>query len=171
MATWATFLYLGVRGGRPRSIVWAVIYLSLFLSGIAVNQVGNDADPTLGAIAATLWVVAWAGGIVHYRLIDEEARARLAEWRPRNERARQVLRQRSDAQALAERDPQLARGIGIGRPVSSPDSFGGVVDINNATHDELATLPGLDDAFLNRIVQARQEIGPFSSVFDLGLRY
>jgi competence protein ComEA len=41
------------------------------------------------------------------------------------------------------------------------------IDLNAATADELATLPGVGAAIAQRIVQWREQNGPFASVEDL----
>jgi competence ComEA-like helix-hairpin-helix protein len=50
------------------------------------------------------------------------------------------------------------------RPASAVAPAGGVVDVNAATAQELATLPGIGPALARRVVRWRAEHGPFPSV-------
>ena len=43
----------------------------------------------------------------------------------------------------------------------------GRLDINEATEEELAELPGVGDALAKRILERREEVGPFKTIDDL----
>jgi DNA uptake protein ComE-like DNA-binding protein len=58
--------------------------------------------------------------------------------------------------------------MGIGRPDRSGATDAGLVDVNNASVAALEKLPGIDDQLATRIVEARAQIGGFSSLEDLG---
>ncbi|SEM23170.1 ComEA family DNA-binding protein [Streptacidiphilus jiangxiensis] len=75
---------------------------------------------------------------------------------------------RAQARALAERDPALARELGIGRP-DLPHQYddGGLADVNHAPAPVLAGLPGMTPEAADRIVAARGECGGFGSVAEL----
>jgi DNA uptake protein ComE-like DNA-binding protein len=62
----------------------------------------------------------------------------------------------------------VAREIGIGRPDLPGARAAGLVDVNNAPHDVLLTLPGIDDALATRIIELRTQENGFSSVVELG---
>jgi len=49
----------------------------------------------------------------------------------------------------------------------SPGAGGGLVNINSATLEELESLPGIGPALGQRIIDYREQHGPFSSVDDL----
>jgi DNA uptake protein ComE-like DNA-binding protein len=82
---------------------------------------------------------------------------------PRLRRVRRRLAQRSEAALLARLHPSLAREAGIG---SDADTFGGLIDVNGASAEELAELPGFDLELGRRIVEARQRIAGFDNVDD-----
>lgn len=52
-------------------------------------------------------------------------------------------------------------------PVSSGSSKEGLLDINSATMEELMTLPGIGETYAQRIIDYREEHGPFSSIAEL----
>jgi Helix-hairpin-helix motif len=87
---------------------------------------------------------------------------------PRIVRAREHLAERKKALALARDVPGLALEAGVGRP-DLPGSFhGGVVDVNHAPVQVIASLPGFDLQLAARLVAAREELDGFSSLEDLG---
>ena len=76
-------------------------------------------------------------------------------------------RKRAEARALAEKDPMMARELGIGRPASAhPYDDGGLLDLNAATADDLVRLCGLSSAAALEVVAARTCLGRFLHVED-----
>ncbi|WP_152628022.1 ComEA family DNA-binding protein [Streptacidiphilus neutrinimicus] len=75
---------------------------------------------------------------------------------------------RAQARELVERDPGLARELGIGRPdLSHQYDDGGLADVNHVPAPVLAGLPGMTPEYADRIVAARGERGGFGSVAEL----
>lgn len=83
-------------------------------------------------------------------------------------RAHERLADRERARKLAREDPRLALEAGVGRPDLPGSLHGGLIDVNNAPPEVIATLPGVDPRLAARIVAAREQIEGFSSVEDLG---
>ena len=82
--------------------------------------------------------------------------------------ARAEQQKRAKARALAERDPQLAREVRIGRPdLAHPYDDGGLVDVNGAPPGVLAVVLDLSDEDAARIVEARRDLGRFDVAEDL----
>lgn len=79
-----------------------------------------------------------------------------------------VRQKRADARAVAQRDPQMARDLRIGRP-DLPRHYddGGLVDVNSAPAEAIAKWLGLSQAQASHIVEARQQLGKFERVDDL----
>ena len=87
---------------------------------------------------------------------------------PRLARAREHLAEREKARRLAVQNPQLALEAGVGRPDLPGSYHAGLVDINHAPFEVVAQLPGVDAELARRLIAAREEIGGFSSLEDLG---
>jgi hypothetical protein len=62
------------------------------------------------------------------------------------------VRQRHEALAILQRDPELAAELFIGRP-DLPRYFedGGLIDANHVPAQFLAAMPGIDQAVINQI--------------------
>jgi DNA uptake protein ComE-like DNA-binding protein len=82
--------------------------------------------------------------------------------------ARERLAQREKALKLAREDPQLALEAGVGRPDLPGAYDGGLVDLNHAPIEVIACLPTFDKELASRVVAARDRIGGFASLEDLG---
>jgi DNA uptake protein ComE-like DNA-binding protein len=117
-----------------------------------------------------LIILGWAGGAatsfsirgayerkLGSPLLDAEAQAQAR------------LEDRQRARELARRNPELALEVGVGRPDRPGAVDGGLIDVNNAGPSALATLPGITDELVARIVEARAQTGGFTSVEDLGI--
>src|SRR5947209_4163276 len=76
---------------------------------------------------------------------------------------------RTRALRLVRENPQRAIALGVGRP-DVPGSFdGGLVDVNHASAEALATLPGIDAPTAKRVTDLRESSNGFSSPEDLDL--
>jgi len=151
--------------------VTAWIALGAFWSALAVagwiaSTTGTDhGHHRYSAIAGFLMVVAWAGAAATSFVIRPEYERRMeSPLLSASERAEQRLLDRRRAQRLARQDP-----TGVGRPDVAGAADAGLVDVNNAPVAALVMLPGIDDALATRIVEARSQVGGFSSVEDLGI--
>lgn len=77
IATWASFLYVGLRARRPLWVAFAVMYLTAFL--VVVNlpsdaYIGADDGVALSSVLA---IALWAVGLVHAYSIHSEVEDRL----------------------------------------------------------------------------------------------
>jgi hypothetical protein len=169
LGTWAGFSYAGRKAGIRRWYVFAGIYLVLAVTGFAL--VGDaEEDSVRENIAATLLVVPWIVGIGHSLVARPAYLERVRSGEPdRIEAARERIERRDEARRLAERDPRLARELGVGRPDRDPQAAGGLVDMNSAPVAVIARLPGVDDGLAAEIVRLRQELDGFKSIEELGM--
>jgi hypothetical protein len=78
-------------------------------------------------------------------------------------------RRRDEARALAERDPNLARDLNMGRP-DRPREYddGGLVDINRAPAEVLVSVCGIERAAAERLVTTREQFpSGFTSISEV----
>jgi DNA uptake protein ComE-like DNA-binding protein len=80
------------------------------------------------------------------------------------------MHRRQRARELAEHHPVLARDLKIGRPERPHDyDDGGLVDVNHAPASVLAACLGLTPAESTAVVEARNQLGRFSSPEELSV--
>ena len=167
-ATWAAFLYIGIRARRRSWLAWAAVYGSLLMLWLVIdNSINNSTATGIGAVAA---LIPWIGGTAHAAAIKGNAARRI---RPsdgtRLEAARQRIERRTEGKRLAARDPRLAREVGVGRPdLPGAEDFG-LVDVNHVSQEALCRLPGITPEMARRIAETRESIGLFKSAEDLGI--
>jgi len=160
--TWAAFGYVWLRTKARAWGLAAVGYLALLIAaGIFLSYDQNTWQVAVGTIAL---IGCWAGGFVHGLAWRRRALDMLSlDEDPRLREARKKLVYRAEAADIAQANPSLAREAGIGRDA---DSFGGLVDVNCASAEELAQLPGFDVELGQRVVEVRERIDGFDNVDD-----
>jgi hypothetical protein len=87
-------------------------------------------------------------------------------------RSRRSPRRRERARKLLRRHPERAVAFGIGRPDLRLDRYedGGLLDINHVPAEFIVTVLGLDRETADRITQARENAGSFTSAEDLAIK-
>ncbi|RCV53214.1 hypothetical protein DEF23_05590 [Marinitenerispora sediminis] len=85
--------------------------------------------------------------------------------------ARRLRETRAHARELMERDPLVAKELGVGRPDRDREfDDGGVVDLNNAPEQVISRINGVTVQHAQALVRARRMGGRFSSVADAVIR-
>jgi hypothetical protein len=169
----APFFYAGMRSGRRRLTAIAVGYLALVVAWFGYMTGGREdawhAMTGIGALLALGCLATahsfavrrpsgWAAAFRAIRGLDPVAAGRARVDRRR--RARRIVRD----------DPELAEELRIGRPdLRRTFDDGGLVDVNHVPASTLAALPGITPAQAAEIVAARERIGGFDAVDDLGV--
>ncbi len=169
--SWAPFLYASVRTHARKFVLATALYLSLAVVACVILAIAGDkGHSTLSAVGGFFLIVLAAAGCVHTLSIRAEYGRQLALANdPRLLVAEQREELRGRALAIARDNPQRALALGVGRP-DVPGSFdAGLVDVNHAGAEALATLPGIDATAAQRIVELRNSSGGFSSLEDLDL--
>jgi helix-hairpin-helix protein len=163
-ATWGAFLTAGTKAGVRRWQLYAPVYVGVAVLPWALDAAiaGDDGD----AAAGFALFGGWLFGIVHAFI----ARTKYLQivgsaMQTSRDAAEKRLHERREALEIAQRDPALAREMGIG----TPNGPGGLVDVNGAPLDQLERLPGIDAATAARILEVRGRVGEFSSLADLGM--
>jgi SARP family transcriptional regulator, regulator of embCAB operon len=168
--SWAPFLYASVRTHARKFQIATAVYLSLAIVAGVLVAVSGHGHGALNEVAGLLLIMLAGAGCVHTLSIRSEYGRQLAlADDPRLLVAEQRADLRERALRLVREDPQRAISLGVGRP-DLPGSFdGGLVDVNHAGVEALATLPGIDSARAKRIVELRAGGGGFESLPDLDL--
>lgn len=152
---------------KPSWYRWAALYAVGAYGGLLATLIGADGTDLDGG-GALVMVIAWVAGMAHaFAARFEYARA-LAAPESAVDRAREIVKQREEAQRLALREPQVARQMGVGRPDLPGSTDMGVVDLNHAGPRAISRLPGIDDAFAREIVHAREECDGFKTIDEMG---
>ncbi|MEV5412331.1 helix-hairpin-helix domain-containing protein [Thermopolyspora sp. NPDC052614] len=150
----------------------AVIYglgLLVFWFGV-----GLDAPEVLRPLMALAYMGNWLGGTVHSFMIHRKVFGLPGSEAPMtaNERAIALAQHRrnlrKEARELAAGDPALAKELRIGRP-DLPRQYddGGLVDVNHAPVEVIATLPGMTRELAQKIVDVRETVEAFISAEEL----
>ncbi len=148
--------------------VYAVCVVVLF---VGANAFGPHPPDAVNGVIGVGVSVAWLGGTVQAFALRRRV------FTPdlgiaRNHAARQAAvhrrELRSQARQLAEDNPALAYELRIGRP-DEPRAYddGGLIAVNQVPAPALTGLPGIDAMTAGRIVELRDQRGPFVSCEDL----
>jgi DNA uptake protein ComE-like DNA-binding protein len=169
-ATPFTMGYGAYRAKSTALALCAVIYaLGLFTFLLGAAGAEND----FVALLASLGLFGnWAGGTAHSFIVRSRVFGLRKPPQTANERAiamaqhRRNLRQ--EARELAKNDPGLAKELRIGRP-DLPRQYddGGLVDVNHAPAEVIATIPGITPELAQKIVEVRDTVGAFISAEEL----
>ncbi|WP_240770228.1 helix-hairpin-helix domain-containing protein [Nocardioides sp. GY 10127] len=153
----------------------SVAFISFVLVGLAPEDAEGTPTGVLSTIGASLILAvlgiacAWLIGLrreVYSRAPDAPS---VPAADPNREAVAQVeaqRRKRAEARLLAQRDPAMARELGVGDPGRSGYDDGGLVDLNVVSAADLVTRCGLSAEVAGRIVEARARLGRFLQVED-----
>lgn len=166
LTTWAMYLYLGLRtGGRKWFTLAAVVGAAMILGFIFTAQGNQNSNSTINNIGVAMILGVWIGGIAHATVIwslklDGISDALAAAERERNDR-------RAYGRRLLSKQAAFARELGGGRPDLPEADHCFLVDFNHVPEQTLAGLQWVGPELAHRIVQYRQDVGPFSSLDDM----
>jgi hypothetical protein len=164
LLSWAAFGYLGLRLRRRAWAAAGAAYLGLVVLAFVFLGRSTHSNDWEVASGTALWFAVWIGSFVHALVIRREALDRLAvDEGPELRRARLQLTVRRAAGEIARQQPTLAVEAGIGR---NQKAFAGLVDVNHASVDEFALLPGFTPELAANVVRVRDHIDGFDSVLD-----
>jgi hypothetical protein len=165
------FVHAALRTRRPLMWLWAVLYTAAV---ITLFNLTPQID--IGGLAVSLMIVA----AVHSLVLRRQVWSGTADRRPApadpvagttDPAVAAVLAaraRRAEARGIAQRDPQMARELHIGRPdLRRAYDDGGLVDLNHAPAQAIAATCGIDLAVATLITDARARGIPFASVDDV----
>lgn len=166
MAAGPCFAYAAVRQ-RSRVFAAAALVYGVVSAAIVWGNVwspGNTLDMNMGVVAVLLlWTVSTVHALaVRHSVFFGPVRDDTVV------AAKERIRRRDESRRIAATDPRLAKELRIGRPDQPSDyDDGGLVDVNHVPEEYLRDTGGLDAALVNRIVEARQQVGRFDNLHDL----
>lgn len=163
------FLYAAQRTGRRAWYVAAAVWALIAATGFALAVMSED-DTPLRSLGGAFLLTAWVGGLVH-ALAVRERYVQLVRGGAGPDpvgSARRRLADRQRAAVMVREQPELARELGVGRPDLPGAQDMGVVDINHASAEAIAAMPGLDAPTAHRLAELRDEVGGFSSAEEAG---
>ncbi|MFC7570144.1 helix-hairpin-helix domain-containing protein [Actinomadura namibiensis] len=166
-----TFLYAAARRRSAGHGLTAAGYGGALALVFTLVNVGV---PALDVLGGFLLMLLWIGGTVHTLAVRPSVFPPTTPPNRMNQHAVQVAKYRralrEEARALVAEDPALAHELRIGRP-DLPRAYddGGLIDVNNAAPQALATLPGMTDELVARVVKRRRAQGGFVSAEELAL--
>ena len=166
---------LGYAAARLRSLAQAaatILYAACLVVWLAFDL--SDSKDITAALILLAAAASSLGATIHSLLIrprvfppqpvgtaPNDVAIRMAEHQ-------RELRRR--ARELANRDPGLACELRIGRPdLARQYDDGGLVDMNHAPAQVIATVPRMRPELVERILQAREAVGVFSSPEELSI--
>lgn len=166
--TFVPFVHAATRTRRPLMVLTAAFY-----TAAVVVLFMSTTQTYFGGLLFGLLI----GGGVHSVLIRpyvwpslrrDRAAETMADVDPAVAAVLASRNRRAEARALAARDPQMARELGIGRPDLPGRRYddGGLVDLNSAPAQAIAAMCGIDLTVAGRIVEARAAGVPFLTVDD-----
>ena len=137
LLSWMAFVYLGARLKRRAWTAAGFVYLGATIASLALAGHGTGTTADVGSL---IIVGVWLVSICHAFVIRPEVldRFEFAD-QPQIKEARHQITVRREAAELAREHPSLAAAAGIGRDQAA---YGGLVDVNHATAEEFAALPG-----------------------------
>ena len=166
--TWLGLGYAGIRAKRPLWVAFGVMYGVLAAAAIVITEADDNINGVEDDLGYLLMFFGWAAGIAHSFVIRKTFLRRMDILEdPALQSARLARERQAYARELALRDPELARQAQLGRAGGFDE--GGVVDVNHAPVEDVADLPRIDAETARLIVAARDGVGGFSSLEDLGL--
>jgi hypothetical protein len=168
LGAWAP-IYAGVRARKALWIALGILWSACIVAGFVADGVSRSGRHGDNGFAGALFIIGWAGAIATSFVIRSAyERAMSSELGRAKQEAERRLDDRRRAMELTRTNPDLAQEIGIGRPDRPGAAHVGLVDVNNAPVTALLRLPGVDGELATQIVEAREEIGGFSSLEDCG---
>jgi hypothetical protein len=180
---WVPFLHAAVRLGRKSLYVRAAIFaaaavvVGTLLSVAPADAAGKVAGATGNLlvwlaliVAIAVMAVAWVQQAeLRREILRQGSGARFDGPEPALAAALAARDRRTEARKLATDDPLIARDLRVGRPdLQRHYDDGGLVDLNNAPADAIASVCGLDADTAEAIVDIRATVGGFAAVEDVG---
>ena len=181
---WVAFFYIGIRARYRRWIWWGVIYSIPF----ALLMVFSP-DSTIGNYLTNLAIGAWIASIIHGFAVRREYLVRMKVREELLQQEEELLRRKIlgvDGENLLSKVPSPPSPFASSDPASAPERAvspfpdrhapgdTALIDLNRASEEQIASLPGINLIMAKRAVSLRDARGGFDSLEDfshaLGLK-
>src|ERR1035437_6977744 len=168
LGAWAP-IYAGVRARVKSWVLLGILWSAIVVAGFVANAVSKSGQSGNNDFAGFLLILGWLGAIpTSFSTRGAYERRMGSPLLQAAQAGEQRLEDRRRALELARRDPAVAREMGIGRADEKGAIDVGLVDVNNASAIALMKLPGVDGDVATQIIEAREKVGGFSSLEDMG---
>lgn len=167
MFNWIAFLYVGVRARRQRWVLWGAFYSIPFILAMVFAE-GSEA--VMDAVVA-LMIVMGIVSIVHaFRIRPDYLRTIASGLQAAPKPAFYPPEQRHGGATHRQPTPPPATAppLSLAPPRPSAASATAAIELNTASEEELAAIPGVGATLARRAVQERESRGGFSSVDEFG---
>lgn len=180
---WAAFLYVGIKTAQRKWIKWGVVYAIPFMLAMAIPGFSGT------SIGAMSFVVICIVSVVHAFRIRKEFLLRLEAQQARGSAEEIHVRRRiaeeygtsvpaQNTPKLEKRSPNsVPQAEAAGQPVVSTPAkpepvtrsqAAALLDINRATEQDIAALPGVGVILAKKAIALREKSGSFQSLEDFG---
>jgi hypothetical protein len=175
MFNWIAFLYVGVRARRQRWVIWGALYSIPFILAMVFSE-GSEA--VMDVVVVVMIVVGIVSLVHAFRIRPDYLRTIASGLQAAPKPSFYSPEQRD--RAVPDRQPGRPREPRPSPPAPGPSSVAGTaasgsagsavatLELNSASEEELAALPGVGGTLARRAVEVRESRGGFSSVDEFG---
>jgi len=185
---WAVWIHAGIRAKYNRYFIYAVLYAIPMMLYMASGSDKKEEKTKLQELASGLGMVSWIIGIVHTQIIRKEVNLRIKYARQPSvgvaadyELERKIAAQYGGPKnpSLPPLRPTMPNQRVLPQPALPPVEtvaapISSLVDVNNASEQEIAAIPGVGPLLAKKSIKFRESIKGFQSVEDfaqaLGLK-
>lgn len=163
------FAHAAIRLRRPLIYAMGVGYSTVaFVAICLINSMVNSTTETVGVSLLSAVLLGASSHLIVLSRQSVRARRLATKVDPALAKARDAQTKRALARKLLAQDPLIADELHIGRPdLGGTFDDGGLVDINHATVDAMASAFGISPVDARAIVQLRDVHGEFASVDEM----
>ncbi|ONK22684.1 hypothetical protein BLX87_15035 [Bacillus sp. VT-16-64] len=163
---YVSFYYISFRVKQKKWFFAALLYSSIFITTMVINNIFSEEHWMLG-VGAVFLIVGWAVSIIHVFKIRPEYLLRLEAKMASGHKEREIQSLRKQ---ITREYGGTVKSSSTVAPVQQtvkekPEDTIQLIDINTASEDEIAEVPGIGALFAKKVVEARSGSNGFTS-FD-----
>jgi|SRR5690625_3014021 len=167
LLAYAGFFFIGLRANNRKWLVAGMIYLCIIMSSFVI--IGwADRDHILTDIFVSVLLVAWVSCIIHSFAVRQRYLNIIFQRKVQYEYGLSSILNKTtvDPASIKQRTEKTKQPLGAVSPAkqvtttSDPD----VININNASVEEISSLPSIHMFLAKKIIQARDKVNRFESL-------